>query len=73
MESFKEALTRFTERFGNMISRTFLLVLYFVVLGPFAIVYRAVADPLHLARRKRGNWTAWNSRNETLSEARRQD
>ena len=48
-----QALMQFTERFGNMISRAFLTVLYFVVLGPFAIVYRMVADPLHLARRKR--------------------
>ncbi len=73
MQALKEALTAFTERFGNMISRTFLVVLYFVVLGPFAILYRLVADPLHLARRKRGNWTAWVSDNETLGAARRQD
>ena len=68
-----QALMQFTERFGNMISRTFLMVLYFVVLGPFAIVYRVVADPLHIGRRKNGNWTTWEARNETLAAARRQD
>ena len=68
-----QALMQFTERFGNMISRAFLTVLYFVVLGPFAIVYRMVADPLHLARRKRGNWSPWVARNETIAAARRQD
>jgi hypothetical protein len=68
-----QALIQFTERFGNMISRAFLMVLYFVVLGPFAIVYRMVADPLHIARRPAGNWVDWTSRNDTLHAARRQD
>jgi len=68
-----KALIQFTERFGNMISRAFLMLLYFAVLGPFAIVYRLVADPLHLAHRPKGNWDNWDARNETLSAARRQD
>ena len=68
-----KALIQFTERFGNMISRAFLMVLYFAVLGPFAIVYRLVADPLHIAQRPKGNWDTWTARNETLSAARRQD
>lgn len=69
----KATLLLFSERFGSMLSRVLLTVLYFGVLGPFAIVYRLVADPLHLRRRKRGNWTAWSSRNDTLRLARRQD
>jgi hypothetical protein len=56
-----------------MLSRTLLTVLYFVVLGPFAIVYRLVADPLHVRPRPQGNWTSWQATNETLSAARRQD
>ncbi len=68
-----QALIQFTERFGNMISRTFLTILYFLVLGPFAIVYQLVADPLHVRRRKAGNWSQWQADNETLSAARRQD
>ncbi len=68
-----KALLQFSERFGNMLSRTLLTVLYFVVLGPFAIVYRVVADPLHLRRPPDGNWTAWEPTNDTLAAARRQD
>ena len=67
------ALLRFSERFGQMLSRVLLTLLYFVLLGPFALVYRLVADPLHLARRRSGNWTPWTSSNDTLARARRQD
>lgn len=67
------AFLRFSERFGHVLSRTLLTVLYFAVLGPFALLYRLFADPLHLRRRKAGNWTAWESRNDTLARARRQD
>ena len=63
----------FTERFGNMLSRTLLTILYFGLLGPFALLYRFVADPLHLRRRRGGNWSAWQSNNDTLSAARKQD
>lgn len=66
-------LIQFTERFGSMLSRVLLFVLYFGLLGPFAIVYRVVADPLHLKRRKGGNWSGWVASNETLKAARRQD
>jgi hypothetical protein len=68
-----QALLQFSERFGNMLSRTLLTLLYFFVLGPFAVVYRLVADPLHLRRRRSGNWTTWVADNETLQAARRQD
>ena len=68
-----KAFLHLSERFGNMLSRTLLTVLYFGVLGPFALLYRLVADPLHLRRRKQGNWTAWTSRNDTLATARKQD
>ena len=68
-----KALLQFTERFGSLLSRWLLTLLYFVVLGPFAILYRLVADPLHLRRRPRGNWSAWEETNSDLSAARRQD
>jgi hypothetical protein len=67
------ALLRFSERFGQMLSRTLLTLLYFGLLGPFALLYRLVADPLHLRRRRNGNWTPWQSANDTLERARRQD
>ncbi len=68
-----KAFIQFTERFGNMLSRTLLSLLYFLVLGPFAIVYRLVADPLHLRRRSHGNWTTWERTNDNLRAARKQD
>jgi hypothetical protein len=68
-----KAFLQLSERFGNMLSRALLLVLYFGLLGPFAIFYRLVADPLHLRRQRRGNWTRWVSRNDTLAAGRRQD
>lgn len=67
------SLARFTEQFGTMMSRALLTVLYYVVLGPFALLYRAFSDPLHLRRRKNGNWSAWRGQADTLSAARRQD
>jgi len=68
-----KALIEFSERFGSMLSRVLLFVLYFVLLGPFALIYRLVADPLHLRRRPRGNWSTWTASNDTLQAARRQD
>ncbi|MEO6710350.1 MAG: hypothetical protein ABIP42_12285 [Planctomycetota bacterium] len=68
-----KALLQFSERFGSMLSRALLTLLYFLLLGPFALVYQLFADPLHIKRRPQGNWSAWESKNETLAEARRQD
>lgn len=68
-----QGLILFTERVGSMLSRLLLTVLYYLVLGPFAVFYQLVADPLHIKRRPQGNWSAWIERNKTLSAARRQD
>jgi hypothetical protein len=68
-----KAFLHFSERFGNMLSRTLLWLLYFVLLGPFALLYRLGADPLHLRRQKSGNWTGWTGTNDSLRAARRQD
>jgi hypothetical protein len=66
-----KALLHFTERFGSMLSRLLLTVLYFGLLGPFALLYRLFADPLRL-RPRESNWVAWKRTNETLRAARRQ-
>ena len=68
-----KAFLQLSERFGNMLSRGLLLLLYFTLLGPFALLYRLVADPLHLRARRAGNWTAWTTHNDSLQSARRQD
>ncbi len=66
------ALIQFTERFGSMLSRVFLTILYYVLLGPPALVYQLVADPLRLRRPKGGNWGEWEESNSSLAAARRQ-
>ncbi len=68
-----QGLIEFTERFGSMLSRGLLTLLYYVALGPFAIVYQLFADPLHLKRQRAGNWTPWHPQNDSLRAARRQD
>jgi hypothetical protein len=68
-----KAFLHFSERFGNLLSRTLLTVLYFGVLGPFALFYRLIADPLHVRSQKNGNWIRWETANDTLPAARRQD
>lgn len=66
-----KALLHFSERFGSMLSRVLLTVLYFALLGPFALLYRLFADPLRL-RRPASNWVDWRRENEDLRSARRQ-
>jgi hypothetical protein len=66
-----QALLQVSERVGSMLSRVLLTVLYFGLLGPFALLYRLFADPLRL-RRPASNWVAWRRDNETLRRARRQ-
>ncbi|MBI1379683.1 MAG: hypothetical protein GC161_01195 [Planctomycetaceae bacterium] len=68
-----KAFVEFSERFGSMLSRAFLTVLYYLVLGPFALLYQLFADPLHLKRRPSGNWSTWENRNLDLAAARKQD
>lgn len=67
-----QAFFAFSERFGSMLSRAFLTLIYFALLGPFALLYQLFADPLRI-KWKGTNWVAWRSDNETLAEARRQD
>ena len=67
-----QGLIQFTERFGNMLSRALLTVLYYFVLGPFAVLYRMFADPLHI-RKRESNWTGWSQTGDSLNAARRQD
>jgi len=58
---------------GTFQSRLILSVFYFVVVGPFAVVARAVSDPLRMAR---GHNPAWLGREpasgDPLITARRQ-
>lgn len=74
--SAPHAFTVFVERFGEAVAGVFLTVVYFAVLGPFALLVRAFRDPLAL-RRQAGGWVPWPAeRNATgraaVARARRQ-
>ncbi|HEY8514245.1 MAG TPA: hypothetical protein VIS07_01890 [Candidatus Binatia bacterium] len=66
------ALLAFFHRFGEVMGGIVLGFLYFVLLGPVALVVRLATDPL---RRRRPGDTAfvpWQKDNETLAAAHRQ-
>lgn len=63
----------FMERFGHMMSRVVLTVLYAVLIGPIGAIYRFIADPFLLAYPKnKSSMIPWRAQNETLEDARRQ-
>ncbi|MEZ6004611.1 MAG: hypothetical protein R3F17_05445 [Planctomycetota bacterium] len=66
-------LLEFSERFGELLSRMLLTALYFLVLGPFALVYQRFADPLHLRKASQGHWLTWERPPASLRTARKQD
>ncbi|MCB9899587.1 MAG: hypothetical protein H6825_16390 [Planctomycetes bacterium] len=68
-----EPVTAFLERFGNVVGRILLTVVYFIAVAPVAIVYRAVADSLMTKRRPSSTYRPWEQINDTLEDARRQD
>ncbi len=63
----------FLERFGNVVGRTLMTLIYFVAVMPVAIVFRLVADPLVLRAGAKSTWRPWSQINETLEDARKQD
>jgi len=63
----------FLERFGNVVGRLLMTVVYVVVVMPVALCYRLFADPLLIRREPGSTYRAWSSINETVDDARRQD
>lgn len=68
-----QPVLNFLERFGNVVGRLLLSVVYFVALAPVAVVFRAVADSLLTKRAPASTYRPWSQINETLEDARRQD
>ena len=66
-------LSRFTERFGHMMSRIVLTLLYLVLVAPVAALFAPIADPLRIRRWSGSSWTPWTRVNDSLGRARRQD
>ncbi|MFO0981924.1 MAG: hypothetical protein U1E76_09315 [Planctomycetota bacterium] len=71
--TFMQALTMFTERFGHMMSRILLSVLYVVLVAPAALFVALLTDPLRIKRYRGTTMTPWRSANTDLDHSRRQD
>lgn len=66
------SVAAFLHRFGEVVGNVVLGVIYFVLLGPVAVVARLVADPLCRRPPKGSSFLPWQSGNDTLPLARRQ-
>ena len=64
---------RFSERFGHMMSRILLTLLYVTLVAPAGFVISRFGDPLAIKRWRGTSWNAWTQKNDTLARARRQD
>jgi len=69
----KRQFARFTERFGHLMSRIVLTVLYVVLVAPAGLVVALLADPLRIKRWRGSSWVPWTQDNDSLARARRQD
>ncbi|MED5329750.1 MAG: hypothetical protein VX916_00480 [Planctomycetota bacterium] len=63
----------FLERFGNVMGRTLMTLLYFLAIMPVAVVYRVFTDTLMTKRPPSSTYVPWSQVNETIEDARRQD
>jgi len=68
-----EPVFKFLERFGNVVGRFLLTIVYFVAVAPVALIYRTVSDVLMTKSTPSSTYRDWDSINETLDDARRQD
>jgi len=62
----------FLHRFGEVMGGFVLGFLYFALLGPIALLARAVSDPLRRRRPGDSAFVAWQAGNDTVEAARRQ-
>jgi hypothetical protein len=69
---FKPVL-HFLDRFGNVVGRTMMTVIYFVAVMPVALIYRLCTDALLVKKAPTSTYREWSAINETLDDARRQD
>lgn len=72
VQRFFQPVLHFLERFGNVVGRTLMTVIYFVAVAPVAVVYKLFTDTLVLKQPK-STFREWSAVNETLDDARRQD
>ncbi len=71
--SFFQSVTIFLERFGNVVGRTLMTVIYFVAVAPVAIFYQLFTDKLMIRKPPTSTYVPWSQVNETIEDAQRQD
>jgi len=69
---FVAALMAFLHRFGEVMGNVVLGALYFVLVGPVALVARLLSDPLRRRAPRDSAFLAWQPDNETVGAAHRQ-
>ena len=62
---------RFGRWMGDQVARVFLTVFYFTLMLPFGLLVRLSQDPLDLRKETVVNWTARETKGQTLSDAER--
>ena len=67
-----QPVLHFLDRFGNVVGRTLMTVIYFIAVAPVALIYKLFTDTLVLKPPK-STFREWSAVNETLDDARRQD
>jgi hypothetical protein len=60
------------QRIGDFQARVILTILYFLILGPLALLYRVFRDPLRLKRAGTSGWLARPQAADSLEAAGRQ-
>lgn len=68
-----QPLLVFLERFGTVVGRVVMSLIYIVAVAPVAIVYKLLADPLMTRSAPQSTFREWTQINDTLEDARRQD
>ena len=69
---FLAVILAFLQRFGEVMGGIVLGALYFVLLGPVAVVSRVLTDPLRRRRPADSAFLPWEKDNETVGAAQRQ-
>ncbi|HZR82751.1 MAG TPA: hypothetical protein VFD92_16775 [Candidatus Binatia bacterium] len=68
----REEVLLFLHRFGEVMGNVVLGALYFLLLGPVALVARLLSDPLRAKPPAGSSLVPWRRANETIAAARRQ-
>jgi hypothetical protein len=68
-----QPVLQFLERFGDVVGRTLMTLIYFVAVMPVAIFYRLFTDVLMTRAAPPSTFCDWSQVNETIEDARRQD